>query len=506
MKRAKHIGILFLSLLAFIACDDTTETLGIEMLSPSDFMNTHTNIYEVQTRSYLAGSQYAEDDNFTPAVYAKTSTGYIGRFTDKEFGEYEAGFLTQLNCTENFSLPQPYDAEKKTGTMAGDTTVACQLVVYYSTWFGDSLNACRMTAYELNEKLEKNAYTNIDPTDYYDPNDKSYILGRKAYSAYDPSIPDSVRNATDSYGNSTFYPSVVFPLDRKEFGDKRILEKYRNEPDKFKDADTFIKEIFKGVYLRSDYGDGTILYVDRVDLQMQFCFHYFDEDTGLPLKQEDGKDSVYYSMQTVFASTKEVVQTNQFFNSDQIKEKAEESEHTYLKSPAGIFTEATLPYDEIYNELSNDTINAVKLNFKNFRQNNAGRFTMEAPKNVLLIRKQDEKDFFEKNQLPDNITSYTVAHNNVGTNQYTFSNISRLVTTCINEKKAKEEAGETVDPDWNKVLLIPVTVTYDTSSSTNTIISIQHDLKPSYAELYGGESNPLDLEVIHTSFGKTTNK
>ena len=61
------------------------------------------------------------------------------------------------------------------------------------------------------------------------------------------------------------------------------------------------------------------------------------------------------------------------------------------------------------------------------------------------------------------------------TNQYVFSNIARLVTTCINEKQAakkaaKEKAGSSwnetewektwnkENEDWDKVLLIPVSI------------------------------------------------
>ena len=118
--------------------------------------------------------------------------------------------------------------------------------------------------------------------------------------------------------------------------------------------------------------------------------------------------------------------------------------------------------------------------------------------------------FFEENQLPDNVTSYTVSHNNVATNQYTFNNIARLITTCINEKNAaKKEAGSTWDeakwkeenPDWDKVWLIPVTVTYDSSSSPQ-LIGLQNDLKPSYAKLKGGINTPLKLEVTYTTFNE----
>lgn len=144
-------------------------------------------------------------------------------------------------------------------------------------------------------------------------------------------------------------------------------------------------------------------------------------------------------MATVFASTKEVIQANQFKNSDLLEDRVKEEGHTYLKSPAGIFTEATMPYDKIYNELTNDTLNAVKLTFTNYNQETGNKFSMGAPETVLLLRKKDLSTFFEDNKLTDNITSFTATHNNVATNQYTFRNIARLVTTCINEKKAAKK-------------------------------------------------------------------
>lgn len=517
--KVRYLGTLLLAILTFYGCDDNTGALGMEMLPDSDGMSAHTTVFDVTTQSFVADS-----------VFAKTSTGYVGKFTDKEFGYYDASFLTELNCTEGFTLPKVYSYDPVTkrgsGTMAGDSVVSVQLVIYYSKWFGDSLNACRMSVYELDKKLEKNRYTNINPKDYYS-NTPQYLLGRKAYSAFDTTVPDSVRYDKDNNNNYTYYPNVTFPLDKKTFGEDRILKVYRKNPEYFKDAATFIDKIFKGVYVKSDYGDGTILYIDRVDLQMQFRFHEVNDTTGVALKKKDGTDSLFYSMQTVFASTKEVIQANQFLNSDMIKKKAEEKEHTYLKSPAGIFTEATMPYDKIYKELSKDTLNAIKLTFTNYNEDNKYKFSMSAPDNVLLIRKKDLKKFFEGNELTDNVTSFTASHNNVATNQYTFKNIARLATTCINEKqaakkKAKEAAGTSWDEakwendwktnketkDWDKVLLIPVAITYDYSNSNNpTMTGIQNDLKPAYAKLKGGPEEvggvvktPLKIEVTYTRF------
>lgn len=512
--KVRFLGLLLLAVLTFFACDDNTSSLGIDMLPATDGVTAHATTFPVTTRSVKAEN-----------VYSKTSTGYVGRFSDPEFGYYESSFLTELNCTDNFEFPEPYKydeaTETGTGYMAGDTVAAAQLVFFYSTWFGDSLNACRMSVYELNDewladrKEAKKAYryTDFDASKYYS---ESTLIGRKAYTAYDTSVPDSVREETDIYGYSTYYPSIVFPMD-KEWANE-VLRKNREQKDGFKDSEYFINNIFKGIYAKTDLGDGTILYIDRVDLQMRFRFHYTNDTTGVALKKSDGTDSLYYSTATVFASTKEVVQANKFRNSDKIQEKVDENGWTYIKSPAGIFTEATLPYGKIYEELASDTLNSVKLTFTNYNQKSDYEFSMSTPTNVLLIRKGNYEAFFEENQLPNNVTSYTVAHNSVATNQYTFSNIARLVNYCINEKneardKAREAAGSTwneaaweatwtaENPDWDKVLLIPVTVTYDSSSSSSTMIGIQNDLKPSYAKLKGGpEGDDLLLEVIYTKF------
>lgn len=501
MKRARHLGMLICAILLMIGCDDNTGTLGMDMLPGSDALVTKTKIYEVTTRSVAVDS-----------VYARTSTGYVGKFTDPAFGYYEASFLTELNCTQNFSFPElyKYDEATKTGsgTMAGDSIVSTALVIYYSTWFGDSLNACRMSAYELNKKLDKNRYTNINPEEYYDKYDEDALIGRKAYSAFDTSVPDSIRYATDGYGQNTYYPNVTFIMD-KEFGNE-ILRLNREHPEYFKDSETFVDNVFKGVYIKSDLGDGTILYIDRVDLRMMICQHYTDS-LGVKYTQVDGKDSLAYNYFTVFSSTKEVIQANQFLNSDVIAERVAEDEHTYIKSPAGIFTEATMPYDQIFSELEGDTLNAVKMTFTSYSQSSDYKFSMNAPTDVLLIRKSELKEFFENNELPDNITTYTATHNAIGTNQYTFSNISRLVTTCINEKlAAKEKAGsswneaawEAENPDWDKVLLIPVVQIYEYTSSYNQALTgIQNDLKPGYAKLKGGpRGGALDIEVTYTIF------
>ncbi|MDL2213414.1 DUF4270 domain-containing protein [Bacteroides sp. OttesenSCG-928-E20] len=492
--KANYLWTLLLGII-FIGCDDNTGSLGLDMLPGSDKLVVKTKTYKLETRSTLSGP-----------VYAKTNKGYIGKFTDPDFGFYETGFLTQLNCTENFKFPEPYDPLTETGEMAGDTIFDVFLQLSYQYYFGDSLNACRMSVYELNKVLDKKKahYTDINPEDYYSPED---LIGRKAYTAVDWSHSDSIRSL-DTYTNA-----VTFTLP-KEFGNK-ILRLNREHPEYFKNSDAFIENVFKGIYAKSDYGDGTILYIDQAELMVRYAYHLKDDD-GKILKKTDGTDSIGISGRS-FASTKEVIQANKFTNSDKLKEKTESDEEqkwTYIKSPAGIFTQASLPIQQIYDELHADTLNSVKLAFTGYLQKEHDKvndlFKMSAPANVLLIREKDVETFFETNSLYDNITSYLTQYDT--NNQYVFSNITRLINYCIAEKEAvREEEGKDwtaaewaaweKENKWNSVVLVPVLVNKDSSNAT---VSIQHDMRPEYVKLKGGDAqkggDELELEVHYTEF------
>lgn len=381
-----------------------------------------------------------------------------------------------------------------------------ELYLWYSSYFGDSLTACRLSVYELGEaekelNQENAYYTDIEPEEFYNPEN---LLGTKAYTAVDLSVKDSIRKL------STYVPSVHVSF--KQDAAIEIGTKIIQEANKFGvnfDNKTF-RKIFKGIYVKSDYGDGTVLYINQAQMNVVYKCYAVDTLTGIKLKkkvaEEDGKykDSTYYGYRT-FATTREVIQANQLKNEtqtiDNLINLEENWDKTYLKTPAGIFTQATLPIDSIANVLAGDTLNAVKLTFTNYNQPADKKFGMSIPSNVMLIRKKEKDSFFKENKLTDGISSYLTSHSS-NINQYSFNNITQLINACIVDKEeARKKAGSSWDekawennnPDWNKVVLIPVLVTYDSSSSnsyygtSSNIISIQHDLKPGYVRLKGGK-------------------
>ena len=563
--KAKYALIALLAI-TFWGCDDNTAGLGLGMFPGSDQnINGKLSTFDVTTESVHAGE-----------IYAMTNVGYVGKFTDEIFGTYQAGFLAELNCPSGMTFPGVYDGtaldEKKKATrvMVGDDNEdnkdvtfirddnnkiignihTIELYLWYSSYFGDSLTACRLSVYELSENLdtEHAYYTNINPENYYDHADPNSLLGTKAYTAVDLSVKDSIRNL------STYVPSVHVSFRdeaAKEIG-KEIIKK-ANELGVNLDNKEF-RKIFKGIYVKSDYGDGTVLYINQAQMNVVYKCYAVDTITGVKLQKkvaENGvyKDSTYYGYRT-FATTREVIQANQLENDKAaIQNCINKSEWTYLKSPAGIFTQLTLPVSQIAEKLQGDTLNAVKLGIPIYNETSDKKFGMSTPNNVLLIRKKYKDSFFKGNQLSDGITSSLFTSTTTSFTQYTFNNITQMINNCLGdgereeaEKKLKNgtitlqitnSEGKTESKEvhnieewekysyWNKFILIPVLVTTDSSSSnsyygsSSNVISIQHDLKPGYARLKGGskgsiqdaQGNPsypeylLKLEVVSTNFG-----
>lgn len=559
--KAKYTLIALLAI-TFFGCDDNTAGLGLGMFPGSDQnINGRLSTFDVTTESVHTG-----------LVYAKTNIGYVGKFTDETFGTYEAGFLAQLNCPDGITMPSVYEvtetgtngeAIKATGALVtsfdniemdenakqrytlikdgnGKVIGNCQISMnlWYSSYFGDSLTASRLSVYEISEELkeEEAYYTNIDPKIYYKPDS---LLGTQSYTALDLSVSDSIRNLNG------YMPSVNIRLSptRAEILGKKLFSSAKAYGSDF--AKDFPNQ-FKGVYVENDYGDGTVLYVNLVQMTLVSIEYVTDSITGVKKKAKSGKDSIQYARRS-FYSTREVIQANQLKNDKEaIQACIDNPNWTYLKSPAGIFTQVTLPVTQIAEKLQGDTLNAVRLSMPIYNQTNDKKVGMSVPKSVLLIRKKYKDTFFEGNKLSDGITSSLCDYSSYSSfTQYTFNNITQLVNNCLGDGEREEaekllktgpitlkitdsegkEVDQTVSTieewekysDWNKFLLIPVLVTKDSSTSSSgssNIIGTQHDLKPSYARLKGGTKglelngqneplnpdNILKLEVVSTNF------
>ena len=458
---------LYVGLLAALiySCDDATTGIGDSTIAAGDSIPAGAAVYDVYTRSILADS-----------VYARTSTAYLGKYTDSQFGEFSADFIAQFNCTDNYEFPET--VQEITGI---------QMRMYYEKFFGDESNAMRMQIDTLDkvipEKELSTFYTSVDPTQYYDENSKP--IARKAFAATGASVNDTTIVNYDSWGNPTstsyYWQDVKLPTSLGKY----MYDKYKEAKHNSKNAENFIKNVLKVFYVHCTHGDGTILYFN--DMQLRLNFKYL-------IESKSGKLDSLVNGSATFAATKEVIQANRFQNSDRLKELIEEKDYTYLKTPAGIFTEVTLPIEEIHEMHMRDTLNAASITFTRYNEKSDKKYPMGIPQTLLMVRKCDMHNFFEKNKTFDGLTSFIAEY--VGSsetaNTYSFPNISSLITLCINEKKqGKNEA------DWNKVVLIPVKTETD---SNGTIIGLKSNLDMESACLMGGENHPLKMQILYTTF------
>lgn len=463
--RIKYLFALLLSALLY-SCDDSTYGIGDSTISSEDPIPAGEAKYKVSTKSILADS-----------IFARTSTAYLGKYTDPTFGEFTADFIAQFNCTDNFEFPENINEIKK-----------LELSLYYTNFFGDSLNSMVLQVDTLDtiipEKELSTFYTSVDPELYYNPN--SAPIAYKAYAAKGLSAVDTIYTYTDVYGTTTeeniCWHNVTLP---KALGE-HMYNKYTEDKNNYKDAEAFIKNVLKGLYVHCTNGDGTILYID--DMELILYYDYFIESSS-------GKMDSLVSNSSVFAATKEVIQANRFQNSDRLKELVENTKDcTYLKTPAGIFTEATLPIDRIALTHQNDTLNSASITFTRYNEKEESDYQMSIPQYLLMVRKCDMYSFFEDNELYDNKTSFLAEYVSSGenANTYTFPNVAPLLSYCMNEKR-----NGTADEDWDKVVLIPVKVDIDSNGS---IISIRSDLDMGSARLMGGEKDKLTMQILYTTF------
>lgn len=468
------------------SCDDTTTGVG-EFVADADEITASAQTFEATTKTL----KYT--DLNPDGVFSRTSNAYLGKFTDPDFGTYTTDFITQINCTEGFEFPDRL--------VSIDTTT---LELSYASFFGDSLAPMKVRVDVLKEAIDDTGenlglyYTSYNPEDFY--NATGLPLAEQEYAVRDNSWTDAEIDSIKSANG--YYPPLVINLDKKatwNIGNEQkngtfseyLLAKYKEDKNNFKDAYSFIHNVLPGFYVHNTGGEGSILYIGDIWLRMKVSYYI----TG-----SEGQDSLVYTS-IPFAATNEVFMSTRLNNSeDTLNKLAGEKEHTYLKTPAGLCTEVKLPLQEMYDALGTDTLNSVSMAFtkyKNVSDNSASSpYKMGTPQNLLLIRKNEVKDFFEQRKNYDSKTTFLGTYSST-TNSYSFSQVNRLISQIFSDMRTKEEPTEGWD-EYNTMVLIPVKT--ETDSQGNTI-GLSHDLEVNSAKLIGGEGEEgkkIKMEVIYT--------
>lgn len=482
-KNLTYLSALFV-LLSIAACDDTTDTLGI--YSTGDEISNSTDVFDVTTRSLKLDS-----------VVANSAKNYLGCITDMETGtDITADFAAQFYCFEDYTLPLH---ENMVGDRDGVATKgivqcdSCEVRLFFDSFYGDKSNPMKLQVYELdhNNILSEDSiyYTDVNLSRYLPAN--AAPLASRVFTAKD-------YNESETTLNSSSYDDNVRVMLPRELG-QRILEHYYVNASDFSNSYRFIRNVFPGLYFRTSGGKGTMLsvYVGTINV----FYRYYDAE----------QDTIYDAM-TRFAATPEVIQSTHFDN-ENVDQLVADPTCTYLKTPAGICTEMTFPIDELFagqhatDSISRATISLVRYN----KAQDEEQFG--TPSELLMVRKCDMYRFFRDHEVADGRTSYTTTFNSTY-NSYTFNNICRLLAYCKHEKVAgAREMGITEEAwaqlpenrDWNKVVLIPVVTSTNSSSTSygtvNQLVSVSHDLSLNSIRLVGGNTR-LKMQVIYSKFSQ----
>lgn len=475
------MGIL---LMLITSCDDTTNTIGNSLTNELDKFEILTDTFEVETKSIVVDS-----------ILSRSQYNYLGHIKDPETNTYiSSSFTTQFAILESFDrTPQFPDKDSIYSKNADGKIIAdsCRLQIYFYSSIGDSLNPMRLTAYELGTPIREGIsyYSNYNPeTAGVIRNDGYGIKKNKTYTVIDLNLSDSARA---QIVNKTNMENISIPLDDK-YIDKDgksynnygtyIMQKYYENPNDFKNSYNFTHNVCPGFYIKTSGGIGVMSEVYMAELLVFYRFL--------------SNDSVYNGSK-LFSGTEEVMQTSYITNDkNSIKKLAEDQTCTYLKTPAGIFTEVTIPVEEIQRNHYNDTISSAKIVFSHMNSIKEN-VALKAPTNLLMIPRDSLYSFFENKNLPDNNTSYLAVYNNTY-HTYSFNNISNLVTRMHQAKLF----GETSE-NWNKVVLVPVTINYNSSSASSTITGISNEMSIRSTRLVGGRDNShksVTISVVYNKF------
>ncbi len=459
-----------------VACDDETVAIGVP--SDSDLVQTASEVFQFTTRSVGLDS-----------VIANSSKSYLGEVLDPETGtDIKAEFLTQFYTFEDYSLPREERIIKsENGEIQADSI---EVRLYFTDFYGDPDNPMKLQVFELdtaNVIAEgQRYYADTDFTQYIRPGAEP--LATKSFTPMDYALTTEERNSVSHYSNVR----IKLPL---RIGSE-ILQKAVRQPRYFANSWQFIHHVCPGFYFKLVSGKGTMITVDVATLNVYFRYRDLDAD------------SVLVGLSR-FSATPEVIQNTSFQHQglQTLLAQTDGLPYTYLKSPAAIATELTLPVDDIYAGHENDSISRARIILTRLNNQQQDAEPLGVPATVLLLTKQRQHSFFAERCVADNETAYTTSFDK-NYNTYTFANVSRLIAYLHRTKlRGMAQQGLTSQqwnqryPDWNRVLLIPVSVTTTSDSSTGAAkqVAVNHDFSLSTARIVGG-TQPIQMQVIYSRY------
>lgn len=368
-------------------------------------------------------------------VQSRTTTQLLGAIHAKEFGTLRSDFVAQMFPSNSI----------ETEDITPDS-LKLQLVFEKTAFVGDSLAPIGIEAYPLVKQLPSPIYSNYDPTAEraYDANK---MLGSASFTAVGVSVNDTV--AANPY-RFAYVPMPDALMDG-------ILAKYKSDPALFNDPYAF-QDFFPGVYVRHSFGSGRVTRISNC--RMVFYYHKTYKVTNAQGVETDSISKLYnYFM----AMAPELVSNSciDYQIAPGLTSMVNNGK-TIVAAPAGYDVKLTFPIEAIINKIRSSEQGALSVI-------NTLTFSMPAeviksdrginpPEYLLLVLSNKKGEFFAKNQLPDNKTSFVGTYN-AKTKTYSFGDMREYLIEMLDKE-------EPLTADDYTFTLTPISMVTETSQSS----------------------------------------
>ena len=434
--------ILFLTSLIFAACE--ANEIGSEIQPTEDKLSVKTDSFSVSASTVFIKERYSESDKLL-----------LGNYEDPIYGTARLDFLSEFRYVN-----KDYPATAK--------ATSVQVVLYYKTFFGDSTAVQEATVYQLNKPLDfsVNYTSNINIEEFCD---KSVVLGKKVYVAYDPTVPDSIQEEV-GYCNSV---KIDLPLS---IGEQLIADRSITQ-----NQDNFLN-LIKGVYVTNEFTGQVVLNVDSVNLEVAYDY----------APKESKPDSLINKVR-VYPLNKETTGVLRISNVKAPDVETIPDSLVYMSSYIGMVPKIELPIDRIRERLGYDngdiiSINNMSLVVEEALCADSSLTELQMPAYVIMIREADIDKFFTQSLYPaEGITTVLGVYER-SIRAYRFNNLADYLHGVLlyNEKES----------DINPFYIIPVTGATDIQG---TDAVIRHQFRPFGVRLRSGSNDSnMRLSVTYT--------
>lgn len=373
----------------------TTAAAAMVLATGCNETGTVGNVLEQESLVIVIDSAFTVTgtSEANPVVQSRTLSQLLGRISADRYGTISSDIVAQFMPSTTIDTVSV--------TAADMDSIKLYMQMKNDAFVGDSLVPMGLEVYRLTRELPYPIYSDFDPAGYYDPTP----IGSTVYTASNYNEPDTVKK----YG----IKAAVVDLPRQMAVD--LYQGYVDDPTAYSYPEVFADKVFRGLYIKSNYGSGRISDFTTTSLRLYYHKTTYNTDSARYERHDYVGD--------YFAVTPEMVVNNniRYTPARELVSMVEAGDHI-MAAPAGYQVEIKFPAREVvasYNRYAKDTRVLNSLTFDIPADSIGNSYNIAPPPYAMLILKRDLNKFYESNTVPDQITGFYTGYS-YKTGSYTF--------------------------------------------------------------------------------------